>query len=69
MIMPHLLTLATLGDEVQIEMILSVSYHPRKPGIPRREFLWRDTADGFVNKLCQWKFGLGCLMVLNFNLF
>ncbi len=52
------LALATLGDAAQIEMILSVSCHPRWP---RQVQLWLSgavVADVFAYKLCRCKWAL-----------
>jgi hypothetical protein len=59
LIMQPLLALATLGDATQIEiieMILYESYCPRLPRPVRQVYLWYETADGFSNKLCYWKY-------------
>jgi hypothetical protein len=48
--------LASLGEGIQIEMILFESHCPRWPRPVRQVYLWFKTADGFTNKLCQWKY-------------
>ncbi len=48
----HLLALATLGGTTKIEMILSVSRHPRWP---RQVRTWHKIANDFANKFCKCK--------------
>ncbi len=52
---PPLLALANLGKATQIEMILFVAHHRRCQWQERWSFSWCVIANGFANKLCQWK--------------